>query len=65
MKPRTFEEPNGKKTMLLAIINPKFPAAINFSVPACESCMLKGSKNLPTNTEKGQASNRKVGVFVA
>ena len=39
MRPRKFEEPNGNITILPEIINPKSPAARNYAVPACESCM--------------------------
>ena len=52
MSIRTFEEPNGNRTILLDIINPKFPAARNCSVPACESCMLERAKKHSTNTKK-------------
>ena len=52
MKPCTFEEPSGNRTILLEIINPKFSAARNFGVPACESCMLERAKSRSTNTKK-------------
>ena len=52
MRLRKFEEPNGKKTILKVIINPKFHATRNFAVPACESCMLERSKKHSTNTKK-------------
>ena len=52
MRKRTFEEPNGNRTILPSIINPKFTAARNCSVPACESCMLERAKKRSTNTKK-------------
>ena len=51
MKPRTFEEPNGNITILPEIINTKFPVARNYSVPACESCMVAIAKKRSTNTK--------------
>ena len=52
MRPCTFEEPNFNRTIIPSIINTKFPAARNCAVPACESCMLAGSKNRSTNTNQ-------------
>ena len=52
MRPLTFEEPNENITILIVIINPKFPAARNFIVPACESSMLVISKNRSNNNKK-------------
>ena len=52
MRTRTFEEPNGNRTILPSIINPKFTAVRNCSVPACESCMLERAKKRSTNTKK-------------
>ena len=47
-----FEEPNGNRTILPEIINPKFSAVINCAVPACESCMLSIPKKHSPNTKK-------------
>ena len=52
MKPRTFEETTGNRTIMPAIINPKFPAVRSCVVPACESCMLERAKKRSTNTNK-------------
>ena len=49
MSPRTVEESNANITILPAIINPKFPAARNFAVPACELCILARVKKRLTN----------------
>ena len=64
MRPCTLEQPNGNITILTEIINLKFTAAINCAVPACESCMLERANNR-SNNAKGQASSKKVGIFVA
>ena len=52
MKPRTFEEPNGNRKILPAIIKSKFEAASKCAVPACESCMLARARKRLTNTNK-------------
>ena len=52
MKPRTFKEPNGNRTLLPAVINPRFLVARNCALPACESCMLARAKKRSTDTRK-------------
>ena len=52
MKPRKCEQPNDNRTILPEIINIKFPAARNFTVPSYEPCMVARSKNCLTNIYK-------------
>ena len=52
MRPHIFEEPNGNRTILIAIINPKFTSARNFLLTACEAFMFLRAKNILTNTIK-------------
>ena len=52
IRPRTFEKPNGNRTILPEIINTKFPSARNCAVPTCESCVLARVKKRFTNTKK-------------
>ena len=40
MRERHYEEPNGNKTILPAIIKPKLVSARNCIVPPCQSCLL-------------------------
>ncbi len=35
-----YEEPNGNKTILPAIIKPKYASAQNCIVPPCQSCLI-------------------------
>jgi hypothetical protein len=63
MKPRTFEEPNGNRTILPAIIKPKFEAASKCAVPACESCMLARARKHSTNTNKVKPLAEKEGAL--
>ena len=48
MGEQIYEEPTGKRTIVPPIITPKFPANINCSVPACQSCVLSRSKKIST-----------------
>ena len=52
IRPRTFDAPHGKISILTAIINPKFSATRNCAVPVYESCMLARSKKRSANTKK-------------
>ena len=52
MQERIYEKSNGKRTIIPSIINPKFPATSNFSVPDRESCMLDRFKKRSTGTTK-------------
>ena len=61
MRTVTVEEPNGNRTILPAIINPKFTAAINCEVPACGSFMLAIAKKRSTNTNKVNSLAEKEG----
>ena len=63
MRPCTFEEPNGNSSILSAIINPRFPAAINWSVPECESYILSRSKKLLINANKVKPLAEKEGAL--
>jgi hypothetical protein len=48
MREQHYEEPNGNKTVLLAIIKPKFALARNCIVPPCQSCLLaRATKRTP------------------
>ncbi len=40
IRERHYEEPNGNKTVLPAIIKPKLALARNCIVPPCQSCLL-------------------------
>ena len=64
MRPRTFEEPNGNITILPELINTKFTSAINFTVIACESCMLTGDKKRSDSTNKVNPIPEKEGYFL-
>ena len=64
MRPRTFEEPNDNITILPELINTKFTSAINFTVIACESCMLTGDKKRSDSTNKVNPIPEKEGYFL-
>ena len=63
IRPGIFEETNGNITILPDIINPKFTAARNCSVPALESCMLAISKKRSTNTKEEKTLKKKEGYL--
>ena len=45
------------------IINNKFPAARNFTVPACESCILARAKKRSTNTKNSNPLEENEGAL--
>jgi hypothetical protein len=48
MRERHYKEPNGNKTVLPAIIKPKFALARNCIVPPCQLCLLaRARKHTP------------------
>ena len=63
MRPRTFEESDGNITIMPENINPKFTAARNYVVPACESFMSEISKKRYTNTKKVKTLSEKEGYL--
>jgi hypothetical protein len=49
MRERHYEEPNGNKTVLPAIIKPKFASARNCIVSPCQSCLLACARKRTLN----------------
>ncbi len=49
MRERHYEEPNDNKTVLPAIIKPKFASARNCIVPPCQSCLLARARKHSPN----------------
>ncbi len=49
MRERHYEEPNGNKTVLPAIIKPKFASARNCIVPPCQLCLLARARKRTLN----------------
>jgi hypothetical protein len=49
MREQHYEEPNGNKTVLPAIIKPKLASARNFIVPPCQSCLLAHARKCTPN----------------
>ena len=58
-----YEEPTGKSTILPTIINTKFPATRNVSVPYCESYIMAGSKKRSTGTNNIKPLTGKLGTM--
>jgi hypothetical protein len=75
MHERTFEEPLGKRTVLLPILKPKFPSAQNSVILVCKSCLLaharkrtpnvKCSMVIPENEGALSRNRYQVGDFVS
>ncbi len=49
MHEQHYEEPNGNKTVLPAIIKPKLASARNCIVPPCQSCLLARARKSTPN----------------
>ncbi len=49
MRERHYEEPNGNKTVLPAIIKPKLASARNCIVPPCQLCLLARARKCTPN----------------
>jgi hypothetical protein len=59
MQERHYEEPNGSKTVLPAIIKPKLALARNCIVPPCQSCLLACARKHTLNVLRmGLLDNR-------
>jgi hypothetical protein len=49
MREQHYEEPNGNKTVLPAIVKPKLALARNCIVPPCQSCLLARARKRTPN----------------
>ncbi len=59
-----YEEPNGNKTVLPAIIKPKFASARNCIVPPCQSCLLaRARKRTPNVLQMRLLDNREGAIM--
>ena len=63
MKPQRMEEPNGSKSVIAAIIQPKLSTAANCAVPVCESCLLGRAKKRSPGVIKKKAVPEKMGIL--
>jgi hypothetical protein len=52
MHERHYEEPNGNKTVLSAIIKPKLASARNCIVPPCQLCLLARARKRTPNVSR-------------
>ncbi len=51
---RHYKEPDGTKTILPAMIKPKYAMAQNFVVPPCQSCLLAWARKHPPKVSRTQ-----------
>ena len=63
MRERHYEEPDGKKTILPAIIKPKNPSARNCIVPPCQSCQLARARKRSPKISRTQALEDREGAI--
>ncbi len=58
-----YEEPNGNKSVLPAIIKPKLALARNCIVPPCQSCLLARARNHTVNVLQTRILNNCEGAI--
>jgi hypothetical protein len=58
-----YEEPNVNKTVLPAIIKPKFALARNCIVPTCQSCLLARARKRTLNVSRTRLLNDREGAI--
>jgi hypothetical protein len=63
MRERHYEEPDGKKTILPAIIKPKNPSAENCIVPPCQLCLLARARKRSPKILRTQALEDREGAI--
>ena len=63
MKPQKMEEPNGSKSVMAPIIQPKLATAANCAVLVCESCLLGRAKKRSPGVVKKKAVPEKMGIL--
>ena len=60
---RHYEDPDGRRTILPAIIQPKNPSARNCIVPPCQSCLLACTKKRSPNVSRTQPLEDREGAI--
>jgi hypothetical protein len=63
MRERHYEDPDGRTTILPAIIQPKNPSAKNCIVPPCQSCLLARAKKRSPNVSRTQPLEDREGAI--
>jgi transposase InsO family protein len=63
MRERHYEEPNGNKTILPAIIKPKLVSARNCIVPPCQSCLLARARKRTPNVSRTRLLDDREGAI--
>ena len=63
MRERHYEEPNGNKTILPAIIKPKLVSARNCIVPPCQSCLLARARKRTPNVSRTRLIDDREGAI--
>ncbi len=63
MRKHHYEDPDGRTTILLAIIQPKNPSARNCIVPPCQSCLLARTKKRSPNVSQTQPLEDREGAI--
>ena len=63
MRERHYEDPDGRMTILPAIIQPKNTSARNCIVPPCQSCLLACAKKRSPNVSRTQLLEEREGAI--
>ena len=63
MRQRHYEDPDGRTTILPAIIQPKNASARNCIVPPCQSCLLARAKKRSPNVSRTQPLEDREGAI--
>ena len=63
MRERHYEDPDGRTTILPAIIQPKNASARNCIVPPCQSCLLARAKKRSPNVSRTQPLEDREGAI--
>ena len=64
VKPQQMEYPNGSKSFMAPIIQPKLATAENFAVPVRESCLLDRAKKRSPGVVKKKAVPDNMGILI-
>ena len=63
MRERHYEDPDGRTTILPAIIQPKNPSARNCIVPPCQSCLFAHAKKCSPKVSRTQPLEYREGAI--